>query len=374
MKRNDWKKILILLLSLIFLSGCWDSRDINYRSTPILMGLTKDEDLFHVYLIIPVSVVSEQRNLAKVDGKGITIVDALEQLKKKIETTIDLEHIGFIVLDEELGKEGIGKIINTFMRMRDVPGTPAIAFTKEDMNTYIDQMIDTFQKVGVPIFGFLEKQTGREIYTPEVILWEVYRGIHSYTSDISIPLISSNKNLEMDYFGASVLKDGKIVETLDSIEVMLMNLLNNEENVIKTFVTIDDTTNVELVERDVEYDYKFRGDEVDLTIRLEFVLIVSEAEDHLNDDKIQKMFEEKMKKDTLKLVKKLQGKHADVLGISNRIRKNYTNAELKNFLEEIYPNININVDVEAVIENNGKLRNLNNDDFEDWDKEKQEQD
>ncbi|GGP11918.1 MULTISPECIES: Ger(x)C family spore germination protein [Oceanobacillus] len=374
MKRNDWKKILILLLSLIFLSGCWDSRDINYRSTPILMGLTKDEDLFHVYLIIPVSVVSEQRNLAKVDGKGITIVDALEQLKKKIETTIDLEHIGFIVLDEELGKEGIGKIINTFMRMRDVPGTPAIAFTKEDMNTYIDQMIDTFQKVGVPIFGFLEKQIGWEINTPEVILWEVYRGIHSYTSDISIPLISSNKNLEMDYFGASVLKDGKIVETLDSIEVMLMNLLNNEENVIKTFVTIDDTTNVELVERDVEYDYKFRGDEVDLTIRLEFVLIVSEAEDHLNDDKIQKMFEEKMKKDTLKLVKKLQGKHADVLGISNRIRKNYTNAELKNFLEEIYPNININVDVEAVIENNGKLRNLNNDDFEDWDKEKQEQD
>lgn len=374
MKRNDWKKILILLLSLIFLSGCWDSRDINYRSTPILMGLTKDEDLFHVYLIIPVSVVSEQRNLAKVDGKGITIVDAIEQLKKKIETTIDLEHIGFIVLDEELGKEGIGKIINTFMRMRDVPGTPAIAFTKEDMNTYIDQMIDTFQKVGVPIFGFLEKQTGWEIYTPEVILWEVYRGIHSYTSDISIPLISSNKNLEMDYFGASVLKDGKIVETLDSIEVMLMNLLNNEENVIKTFVTIDDTTNVELVERDVEYDYKFRGDEVDLTIRLEFVLIVSEAEDHLNDDKIQKMFEEKMKKDTLKLVKKLQDKHADVLGISNRIRKNYTNAELKNFLEEIYPNININVDVEAVIENNGKLRNLNNDDFEDWDKEKQEQD
>lgn len=47
------------------------------------MGLTKDEELFHVYLIIPVSVISEQRNLAKVEGKGVTILDAVEQLKKK---------------------------------------------------------------------------------------------------------------------------------------------------------------------------------------------------------------------------------------------------------------------------------------------------
>ncbi|MDM8099930.1 MULTISPECIES: Ger(x)C family spore germination protein [Oceanobacillus] len=372
MKRNYWIKIIISFVLLALLSGCWDSRDINYRSTPILMGVTKDEDLYHVYLIIPVSVVSEQRNLAKVDGKGATIVDAIEQIKKKIETTIDLEHIGFVVLGEELGREGIGKIINTFMRMRDMPATPTVAFTKEDMDTYIDQMINTFQKVGVPIFGFLEKQTGWEIYSPEVSLWQVYRGIHSYTSDIAVPIISSNENLEMDYFGASVLKNGKIVETLDDLEVLLMNLLNNEENVIKTFITIDETTDVELVEREVEYDYKYNDDEIDLTIKLEFVMIVAEAEDHLDDEDIQKKFEEKVEKDTLQLVKKLQDKHADVLGISNRIRKNYTHNELKNFLNETYPNINVKVEVEAVIENNGKIRNLNNDDFEDWDKQKQD--
>ncbi|WP_080875845.1 Ger(x)C family spore germination protein [Oceanobacillus timonensis] len=372
MKRNYWTKIIISILLLVLLSGCWDSRDINYRSTPVLMGVTKEEDLFQVFLVIPVSVVSEQRNLAKVEGKGATIVDAIEQLKKKIETTIDLEHIGFVVLDEELGEEGIEGIINTFIRMRDMPTTPTVAFTKEDMNDYIDRMISTFQKVGVPIFGFLEKQTGWEIYDPEVSLWEVYRGIHSYTSDIAIPIISANDNLEMDYFGASVLKNGKIVDTLNSLEVLLMNLLNNDENVIKTFITIDETTDVELVERDVEYDYEHHGDEIDLTIQLEFVMIVAEAEDHLNDEAIQKKFEEKVEKDTMKLVKKLQDKHADVLGISNRIRKNYTHAELKNFLNEVYPNINVNVKVDAVIENNGKLRNLNNDDFEDWDKQEQE--
>lgn len=373
MKRNYWVKIIISFMLLVLLSGCWDSRDINYRSTPILMGVTKDdEDLFHVYLIIPVSVVSEQRNLAKVDGKGITIIDAIEQLKKKIETTIDLEHIGFVVLDEELGHEGIEKIINTFMRMRDMPTTPTVAFTKEDMDTYIDQMIGTFQKVGVPIFGFLEKQTGWEIYNPEISLWKVYRGIHSYTSDIAVPIISSNENLEIGYFGAAVLKGGKIVETLNSLEVLLMNLLNNDENVIKTFITIDETTDVELVERDVEYDYKHNGNEINLTINLEFVMIVAEAEDHLNDEDIQKKFEEKVEKDTLKLVKKLQDKHADVLGISNRIRKNYTQNELKHFLDETYPNINVNVEVDAVIENNGKLRNLNNDDFKNWDKQKQD--
>lgn len=53
-------------------------------------------------------------------------------------------------------------------------------------------------------------------------------------------------------------------------------------------------------------------------------------------------------------------------------KKNYTHNELKNFLNETYPNINVKVEVEAVIENNGKIRNLNNDDFEDWDKQKQD--
>ncbi|WP_152655632.1 Ger(x)C family spore germination protein [Oceanobacillus sp. CFH 90083] len=371
MKHNYWKKIIIALFIVVFLSGCWDSRDINYRSMPILMGVTKDEELFHVYMIIPVSVVSEQRNLAKVDGKGATIVDAIEQLKKKIETTIDLEHIGYIVFDEELGKQGIEKMVKTFMRMRDMPSTPSVAFVKEDMNDYIEMMISTFEEVGVPIFGFLEKQTGWEIYNPEVSLWEVYRGIYSYTTDIAIPIISSNQDLATGYFGAAVLKEGKIIDTLSSMEVMLMNLLNNE-NVIKTFVNINDTTNVELVDRSVEYDYSFKGEEIDLTIKVEFIMIVSEADDHLTGEDIQKKFEEKMKKDMLQMIKKLQDKHVDVLGIGNRMRKNYTNAELEKFLDEIYPNINVDVEVNAVIENNGKIRNLNNDDFEDWDQQKQD--
>ena len=41
-------------------------------------------------------------------------------------------------------------------------------------------------------------------------------------------------------------------------------------------VTIDDTTNVELVERDVKYDYTVNGENIDLTIKLEFVVIVAE--------------------------------------------------------------------------------------------------
>lgn len=368
MKTNYWLKVLCTVLTLILLTGCWDSRDINNRSMPVIMGVTKEEELFHVYFIIPVSVVSEQRNLAKVDGKGITVIDAIEQVRKKIETTIDLEHIDFIVIDEELGKQGIEKIINTFMRMRDMPATPAVAFIDEDMNEYMELMISNFEEVGTPIFGFLEKQVGWDIYDPEVSLWEVYRGINSYTTDIAVPLIGSNRDLTMDYLGASVLKNGRIVDTIDSIEVMIMNLLKNEE-VIKTFVTIDDTTNVELVDRTVNYDYNKNGEEIDLTIKLEFVVIVAEAEDDLTDKDIKRMFEEKTERDTLQLVQKLQEQQVDILGISNRLRTSYTNAELKTFLEEVYPNINVNVEVEAVIENNGKLRNLNKDDFKDWEEE-----
>ncbi|WP_419892938.1 Ger(x)C family spore germination protein [Oceanobacillus kimchii] len=368
MKYNYWIKILSTLFILMLLSGCWDSRDINYRSMPIMMGVTKEEELYHVYYIIPVSVVSEQRNLAKVDGKGKTLVDAIEQIRKKIETTIDSEHIDFIVIDEKLGEEGVENIINTFMRMRDMPATPSVAFIKEDMNEYFELMISNFEEVGTPIFGFLEKQVGWDIYDPEVSLWEVYRGIHSHTSDIAIPLIGSNQDLTMDYLGASILKNGQIVDRISSVEVMIMNLLS-DENVIKTFVTIDDTTNVELVERDVKYDYTVNGENIDLTIKLEFVVIVAEADDHLTDQDIQRMFEEKMKNVTLQLVQKLQEKQVDILGISDRLRKNYTNSELKNFLNELYPNINVNVEVEAVIENNGKIRNLNNDDFKDWEED-----
>lgn len=368
MKSKYWLKLLCTLFTLIILSGCWDSRDINYRSMPIMMGVTKEEDLFHVYFIIPVSVVSEQRNLAKVEGKGATVIDATEQIRKKIETTLDFEHIDFIVIDEKLGEEGVEKIINTFMRMRDMPASPAVAFIDEDMNKYMEMMISNFEEVGTPIFGFLEKQVGWDIYDPEVSLWELYRGINSYTTDIAVPLIGSNKDLTMDYLGASVLKNGKIVDTISSIEVMIMNLLDNEK-VIKTFVTIDDTTNVELVDREVNYDYNKKGEEIDLTIKLEFVLIVAEAEDDLTDQEIKQKFEDKIKRETLQLVQKLQEQQVDILGISNRLRTRYTNAELKNFVNEIYPNINVNVEVEAVIENNGKIRNLNNDNYKDWEKD-----
>lgn len=46
-------RILVILCLAFTLSGCWDNKDINHRTLPLVMGVSKQDDEYKVVLQDP---------------------------------------------------------------------------------------------------------------------------------------------------------------------------------------------------------------------------------------------------------------------------------------------------------------------------------
>ncbi|WP_461671241.1 Ger(x)C family spore germination protein, partial [Mycobacterium tuberculosis] len=86
---------IALLLSLL-LGGCWDNKDINHRSLPIVMGISKREGQYQVILQVPEPSESRAK-LRVIQGKGTTINEVVDHLSTNMESQIDLLHLKLIL-------------------------------------------------------------------------------------------------------------------------------------------------------------------------------------------------------------------------------------------------------------------------------------
>ncbi|MGE5328694.1 MAG: Ger(x)C family spore germination protein [Deltaproteobacteria bacterium] len=116
---------IIILLSSMLLSGCWDSREINNIAVSICMGIDKSPDGYvFSQQILNSKAISAKRNtfespvvIYSEEGKDIF------ELSRKITThcprRIFYSHVRMVVIGEELAKDGIQGIVDTLLRVHE---------------------------------------------------------------------------------------------------------------------------------------------------------------------------------------------------------------------------------------------------------------
>lgn len=152
-------KILIyffLLLTMFFLSGCFDSAEIDDEVYPLFIGLDKgDENSLIMTVQYPVytedgagiSLESDEENG---DGEGVSLGDTnihsietssilqgIDMLGMIISRRISLKHVKAVVFSEELSKEGIEKYLSAFIRYRETRQTMRVIVTKSSAKDFI---------------------------------------------------------------------------------------------------------------------------------------------------------------------------------------------------------------------------------------------
>ncbi|MEH7336698.1 Ger(x)C family spore germination protein [Neobacillus drentensis] len=340
--------IIPLILITITLCGCWDYKDINHRVLPVVMAISKEDGQYRVFLKIPESE-EPRAKMQLVSAKGETITQAVDNLSRNMEGSVDLLHVKIILLDRRIAEQGLIDLISGFIRSRDIPNKALVAICNEDIATFYEKT-----KKGVTTYDFFEKNAG---WTPEISLtrvWEVYRSIHSSTRDAALPIIQTGKATPLEQIGSAIIKKGKMVGQISSEETLLYNAFKEESAQGK--IEVSDHASVMIVSNSMDNKVEFNGKTPYMKSRINLKVVVMETRGNPSATLIKKELNDILTNRFNQLFSKIQKSEADIFGLGQFYRSKISHEELKNWRNVYLPNMNMDMRFHIEIQNEGFLR------------------
>ncbi|SFE60695.1 germination protein, Ger(x)C family [Paenibacillus catalpae] len=348
MKKNKPYKTIVVLMSLTFLCGCWDIKEINQRALPLVMGISKEHDEeYRVTLSLPITNVEGKTRI--VTGKGDSVSSVLGQMRTNSENALDYSQLQLIVIDSHLAAnhpEWI-KIIKYFMISKEIPSIALVAITDDN----IEKMFSNISKLGftgTAVYDFFNKGTG---WAPEVSytrIWEVYQSLFSYTNDIAVPVVNSAKDTILNFEGSAVLKNGKITERINPSENHLVRLFQNH-------TTIRNTENlgfstIVVTDSSLKVKPSMKNNEPRVASDLSLKISILEKEEGVSNNRIKEVLEKRIEQRFNDIFKQAQKNKTDIFGFGQHFRTRISFDELKNWREVYYPKLIVNFQVHVGME------------------------
>jgi spore germination protein KC len=379
------KKIIILLIILLpLLTGCYNYRELNDLSIVTAMSIEKNNDLYKV----TVQVVNPKKETDTSKGNqpsfitynttSQSIQKALREMIKESPNKMYAAHVELLIIDEELAKEGISPILDFLIRDPEL---------RDEFYVLISQDKNILETI-TP----LDNLTSESI-TKSIKNLNKYLGITSITTysdlidaylddnkQISLPSIKLEGNLtegndkedlektnteaKLVLSNMTVFKKDKLIGYLDEYQSIAYNFI--KDNITNTLIksTYDDgfiiheiissKTKIEVNPKENKVKIKLSG-----TSSISEVYTKKNLTEYKNIQKIEKIMNnniEKLIEDSFyNIVKKY---NTDIFNFKDLYYKkdvNYFNKIKDEYEKNILPNIKLEVKATYTIREKGNL-------------------
>lgn len=345
------KKILILFIILIGMTGCSNYHELNDLAIVSAIGIEKEEEKYKVTLELYKEVKESNSGSASkesedISGTGKSIDEAINNSSFTSEKLLYFSHIQAIIIDSDLAKEGISSIMDYLSRNTDLSFVsyvvisddkkPSEILSKKDINNEI--IGDAISS----IFNTTDQNNSAFVYNKYFEFLEEYI---NKNQDVYAPLIKV-KDKQIVIEEMAVFKEDKMIDTLDSNKTKTFSLLSNNTDSLYYKLSYNDGY---IVIRVFEGNSKIKIRDGKIVIDINVTSDIDEANtkiNTLNDENIEKLnkkLEIDIKNDVKKLLKDLKEKDSDALGLNDVIYKTYGN--LENDWKEMDIDIKVNNEI-----------------------------
>lgn len=379
-------KIIISLIILTPLVGCWDSKAIKEIQTIGTFGIDKIGDKYEVSVEIvkAYELIDSERNEATTvvySAVGDTISSAYHKMNKKILDYPFLGHINGIVIGKSAAEDGVDKILDTFFRNVVVRSDPHV-FLVEDYSAkdVLSIIPDVIKVTSYTLLSKSKNSLFKYGASVPIILREVKKIIPLKGQELFIPLIKVNtndkekgytveknkKSLSDTYFeldGIGLFRDNKLVGVMTDVEtkgfVIIKKIQSNSPIIInyRNCNVVCDIT-VDKSEIDIVYDKKPK---IKILSSIKGDIIEMNCSNDLTDieilDEMNKIFEKEIKTIMSNSIKKSQSLGSDIFGFGEMVRRYDSKKwlEIKDNWSEIYKTLDIDITVDFIIDDTGTL-------------------
>lgn len=372
-------KLIIILLSAILLTGCWDKVEIEGRSFILSLGIDKasksdtesNGNRYVITLVSPDTVKAEEGKVTDFitfDTEATSYTTGTVQLLQRFSKEHSYEHTKVIIFGEELLEDDIlvKDILDAFFRGHQfhssmlvymVPGKAADVFkVKPKMKSLLAYYI-----TGIAQHENIAARIGK------TSLLDFSRSITANDGDAVIPVLIPSED-EVKSEGMGVIKDFKFIGRLDEDETVAYKWLNKKAKggvieIKKSEYALPFT--YFSFKRNISID-NIEDGKVYFTYNLETEGSIEEyiyGKKLLDDDKlkeIEKELEAIIESRSKKLIKKFQEEYkVDLIGIREYLSKYHPkiyDTVSQNFDEFFQNKVVVNVKADAKVRRIGKAQ------------------
>jgi spore germination protein KC len=380
------KQVLLQITCLLLLTGCWDR--IELKELGIVMGVALDQDpdtgeyIFTSQVLKPSALStqapSSDNPVVKVISTGKTIFEAIMKANQELDRRGFFAHNKIILISEDLAKEGLIKVLDSFQRGKEIRGYVYICIVR---NMEAREILASNSTGIEPIHALHLKKiienTDYQFNAAKMNMLRFYK--ESLGSGIA-PVVGvmelkkdnqSNKHIQLS--GGAVFKKDQLVGYLNEKETRGYRWGKGEVKSgalsVHSIVDEDRFVSVEVKKVKSKITPIVKGNDISFHIQVYGEGIIVEEQSTATWDsnteklqsmrkqekKIEQIFEEEIKMAVEKSQKELQ---ADILGFGNRLykKKPKTWNKIKMDWDEIYVDLPFTVSVTFTLNSTGLMK------------------
>ncbi|MFJ7826469.1 Ger(x)C family spore germination protein [Psychrobacillus sp. NPDC096623] len=383
--------IFILLILCIFLTGCWNRRELNELAITLAIGLDKSDDEYVVsaQVVVPSEVSMKGGKgaapVSLIQGKGETMYEAIRKMTKSSPRKIYPGHLRMLVISEALAKEGIGDAMDIISRDWEFRSDFYVAITKDSTAEEIlnvltpletipaNKMFNTLKvseenwaaTVGVTLDKLIVDllSNGKEAVLTGILV----TGKKELGSSIeNVATVTPSAKIKVD--DLAVFKGDKLVGWLTEDESRgYSGITNHVKNTVGTISCPDGgRASLDVLSFKTKVKGKVKSGSPEVDIKTQITANVGEIECSIDMSKaesiktLEKIYEKAVEDSINHSITSVQEKYeSDIFGFGNAIHRSNPNEwkTLKNQWDQHFSEMPVNIKVDVKILKTGTVNN-----------------
>lgn len=407
MKKSPLPMIFLLMtISLLIFTGCWDRKDIENRG--YVLGIAIDsyppkdsqakgdkaiQEEFEetktaigqpIYkMTVQLPIIKRSPSLAasgsgssgsesktwQVTQSGNAFISMEREMESRTSLTLYYEHLQVLVLSDKVLQDGLDKMIDFFLRHREMRTSVSIFVAEGSAKKILEVVPQEEDHSATYLFELPLNADKNSRIAYKHNLGEAMNCLRSGDAFV-LPKVEASKH-EIKIKGGALVKGGKMIGWADELDIEVINILadkykggtvigrmpGNSEGHIVMEVTGAKTKIIPVIENgELSFD-------VDVKVKGKYAEQMGVTSGGLVDrayiEECEKEFAKTIEKRCRQTIEKMQKQYnVDVFQLNRRVRtqKPAYWEEVKDDWDDVFPNLNINVKAEAQIELIGVMK------------------
>lgn len=358
------KKIILVLLILLTLTGCKDYRELTDMAIVSMIGIDKKDEYNVIVQVFNYSGMSEEEkeSIVVYEGSGKTIHNAFRNMTLSCPKKLYLGHTKIVVVSEELAKNDITSIFDLILRDAEMEKDFSLLITKSDIK-------DTIKTINPK-----NEIPAENLYSSIDVSSKVQGSIHKVSFDMFasntlkngidpvLPVLEiKNKKLSL-IPNIAIFNKNKLEGYLSTDASIGYNIINNsiDSNVISFKCNDNDYASIEILKNKASMKYDINKNLLTIDVNMNGSLSELNCDIDITQDKNMKYLREKLSdrfnEIIIETVNEEKKYNSDFLGIGEYVYRNNYKMYNEEKINELKKDLNTKINIKTMFTGNGSIK------------------
>lgn len=367
--------LLLILISCLFITGCWSYREINSIYIVAGVGIDKVQKTNQYNVTVELINIKDNKREQSfesilVERKGDSILDATTKMVRVSGKELYWGHATSIIISEEVAREGIMPFLDFFARNEEARLGSNIYIAKDRSAKSVLEVESFSTEVRSFELDVMINESKYLVKVPILKTYEVINALSIPKFHIVLPTVVSYSNEGKDtnlLSGGSVFSTGKLVGFLKEKDIVPYLFIKNKVesgtiNIKTPEDNPDDTIILKIFGSNTKIIPVYGAETIGFDVTVKTIVTIGELTtmtDYISTEgreKLKIIAEESIEKEIINLIKNVQEEFGfDIFGFGNIIRQRNPKLwkVIENDWDSIFMDIDFNIVCDIEIRNSG---------------------